>query len=177
MISLECPNCGGRVQRPNEKDRYAKCPYCGGEVYFEEIHSTEEFHRLQNTTYQLQQENNVEESNRKNLREWTLMRNIFIGYIAVTNFIAWVLAGFGAYSEKENVTGIGAIVMILSFAAVVSSPFILAHKRSHYDVLNNQIDQGAKIKAFVFQIIVNVVVVLITILMAYVFCLVTGMTD
>lgn len=174
MISLECPNCGGRVQRPNETDRYAKCPYCGGEVYFEEIHSTEEFHRLQNTTYQLQQENNVEESNRINLRNWYLLRGIITGYIGVMNLIAWVLVGSNSLSD--NFTGIGVIFMIMTFAAVVLSPFILAHKRIQYDVLNNQIDQGAKVKAFVFQIILNVAVVVLTVLLAYIICSILGLT-
>ena len=36
IVSIECPNCGGRIDR-DKSEYFANCPFCGTEVCFDEI--------------------------------------------------------------------------------------------------------------------------------------------
>ena len=78
LVTIECPNCGGKMVRKTD-EYFAKCQFCGGEVCFDEIKEEvqlgvykKKINKYENTINSYRQDYAIDESKRKSLKQWIL---------------------------------------------------------------------------------------------------------
>ncbi|MBP3204044.1 MAG: hypothetical protein J6M66_01330 [Lachnospiraceae bacterium] len=112
MVAIQCPNCGGRMER-KEKEYFAKCPYCGSEVCFDEIKEEVQVDVYRDKAAELEQENNLYKENQKALQRWLRIRNIVFVITGLCHFLGFAI--FAYDTESEAVLWIGMIFLIIAW--------------------------------------------------------------
>ena len=130
IIEIQCPNCGGTIQR--KKDEYfAVCPYCGGEVGFNELKEEAAVTGMHSKLESLDRhyQNEKEYMSVKARRK----KGLLISYAIATliYLTGAVLTSFG--EEDSPMLGAGVICILCAFAVYLTSAAVFA---SSFTVFN-----------------------------------------
>ena len=143
IVSIECPNCGGKIER-NKNEYFANCPYCGTEVCFDEIKGETQFGQindLKDRVEEFEERERIDSEGRDRIKKWRKWRNItFTGFFVLT-FLSFLFVGISTSPNPENDTlvGIGAVIFILLFILFFAGPPALASKYPDYDLIEGKV--------------------------------------
>ena len=144
MVVINCPYCGGAVQRINN-DYHANCPYCGREVCFDEIKEEAQLASYREKLVELQYSNSAlmnhrqqEEKSRQQLRSWIKKRNTFFVVITLLNAIGFSI--ISAVDEDSDLMGLGVTMVLAAWTILITSVIIFTFSYPSYNFLtgNNE---------------------------------------
>ena len=166
MITLVCPSCGGQVECTDEGRESVRCPYCGSEIFFGVRHTDAEFNNIRNANYQMEQDNLLDEKNRRSVKTWSVVRAVLIFLLAVQNYLGWLFIAIALKEENREAVKNGdfgffilaTLLIVGAFFLGLISPVILTLTRPNYNVVTKEEDKNAKVKAFFITLLINVLV-------------------
>ena len=176
VVSIECPNCGARIERKNN-EYFAKCPYCGVEVAFDEIKEEAQIGELKDKVRTFEKTAGEDEEWRRKHRKWRTIRIVGLAVVGVFNFCGFSLVGSSdAFGYRfETMLGFGAIFCMLSWITAIFLPFFLGRRYPAYDFLTGEVDAAAGLKAGVKLAFLELGVLLFSAFAAYVFMRMLGL--
>lgn len=148
VVSLECPNCGGRIERKGS-EYFARCPFCDTEVAFDEIREEAQIDELKDRIGTYEQRASEDEAKRARLHKWIMIRNLLLAIIGVLNFCGFTLVGAtdGFDNRSESILGIGSLLCFLSWLAAFAVPFFMGSAYPPYNVLTGETEPAGKVRA------------------------------
>ena len=168
LVNLKCPNCGGRIERP-DNEYFANCPYCGTEVAFDEIKEEASLERYRDRIDELERSSDAVKKGRIEIRKWMKLRNITLAVMSFCNFAAFSLVGYDLESKSDTRTGIGVIFFLLTWACLFFALPILSYMYPLYNIISGKIDKGARWKVWLKLTAVAIGLLVLSAILAYIF--------
>ena len=143
IVTIECPNCGGNVER-RKGEYFGRCPFCGIEIGFDEMKEEVHFDNMQQKINALENQDRIDFINRNALSKWIKQRNAFFTIITIVHFI-----GFALVETRTQDSGefrLGVILMLLTYGAVIFLTPILSGKFPGYIDVYGRPDKSGKAK-------------------------------
>lgn len=142
MVVINCPFCGGEMQRRNN-DYHAYCTYCGREVCFDEIKEEAQLASYREKLVELQYSNSAlinhrqqEENLRQQLRSWIKKRNICFAVITLLNALGFSI--ICAVDEKSDLMGLGVTSVLAAWTTLLTSSIIFSSTYPSYNYLTGR---------------------------------------
>ena len=153
IVSIECPNCGGRIDR-DKSEYFANCPFCGTEVCFDEIKGeaqSGQIDELKDRVEAFEKRERFDEEGRSRIRKWIKWRNISYAAISGATFLGFFFVGLGSGSHPENdiFIGIGAVIFISMMTLFFACPPALAAHYPDYDLINGKVNFADRLAMYV----------------------------
>ena len=166
IVSVECPNCGGQVQR-KENDYFGVCPYCGTEIAFDEIREEAQLTGYRERLDKLELDSSIDSANKQTLLKWLRIRNICFIVLAICTFLGFAFAGCPAAEEQEFYVGVGAILMLIAGVILIGAIPYISSNYPEYNILRGKIEKGAKLKMYITLMLTAIGVCLVAAFLAY----------
>ncbi|MBR6451351.1 MAG: IBR domain-containing protein [Lachnospiraceae bacterium] len=145
IVEIECPNCGGKVQRIEDKF-FATCPYCGSEVCFNEIKEEVKLGKYRDQINELKKSSQEEEEQRKKLQKWVRNRNLVLTAIGVLNLIGFLIGAYASIRDNDGAMGFAVLFMITGWVIFMCSIPLVGLAYPGYNLLYGTSEKGGKWK-------------------------------
>ena len=177
VVSLECPNCGGHVERKGS-EYFVKCPYCGVEVAFDEIKEEAQIGGLKDKVSSLERMQDEQEAKRSALRKWILWRNILFGLMGAMHFCGFTCVGASEAGDPsmELVLGLGTVLCLFAWIMAIALPLAMASNYPAYDLLNGGTEVAGKPKACLKMFLMTFGILALSAFAAFIVLTIAGLT-
>ncbi len=142
-MTIECPNCGGRVER-GSNEYFGRCPFCGTEVCFDEIKEEAQAGQisdLKDRVEAFEEKERFDAEGRSKIKKWRRWRNITYTAVFLLTFFSFFLVGSSTSQDPGNdaLVGSGAVLFIMLFTVFFSGPPALATYYPDYDLISGKV--------------------------------------
>ncbi len=176
IVSIECPNCGGRIPRQGS-EYFVRCPYCDTEVAFNEIKEEAQIDALKDRLDAYEQMADDDETIRRRVARWIMVRNISLSAMGVLHFFGFSLVGASDYagSKKELLLGFGSVFCLIAWVLAFCVPAILGYYYHPYNVLTHEPQKAGRLKTGIMLAIIGLAILVFSAFAAFVLMRVLGM--
>ena len=142
MIVINCPYCGGRVER-RANEYFANCSYCGRKVAFDDIKEEAELDLYRDRIIELQHNNSAfefnrrqEEESRQKLRKWIKRRNITFTVMTLLHGLGFSIVG--RVDEDSDMMVLGMTLLLAAWATLIAAVVLLPLAYPSYNYLTGE---------------------------------------